>query len=95
MKNDHAWTSGIYTGDFRRRGIPEWLLRAELLRLFCASRGASSLVARSLLALLHLQAAAASTGEARGERERRKNYELANRPFMDDKYTLDESTTDY
>jgi hypothetical protein len=56
--------------DFRRRGIPEWLLRAELLRLFCASRGASSLVARSLLALLRLKAAAASTDEARGERER-------------------------
>jgi hypothetical protein len=40
-------------------------------------------------------AAAASTGEARGERERRKNYELANRPFMDDKYTLDESRSEY
>jgi hypothetical protein len=31
----------------------------------------------------------------REERERRKNYELANRPFMDDKYTLDESRSEY
>lgn len=92
-----AWTSAIYTDDFRRRGIPEWLLRAELRRLFCASRGASSLVARSLLALLHLEAAtAASTGEARGEREREgriMNLQIA--PSWMKNTRLDESRSDY